>query len=215
MTNKKTLITAISISTETDRLLNSLQKKYQKNRSQLLRELIFRAGKDVKKSFTDETISETTADLTNPNTVLRKYYEMISAQSHKPTLVIGIAVINKQKKVLIGLRKTRDQYVRNLSWTFPSGKFTSLNFESEVEKTLLKETGLKSRVVRLIHARLIPDSPEKSVRIVALYYHCKAVSGKLIPGGSFKELKWIPAADVTKFFTTSTCDEIMNFLGTL
>jgi hypothetical protein len=90
-----------------------------------------------------------------------------------------------------------------------------LDFAKEVVKTVKQETGLTSKVQRLIHARLIPDSPAKKIRIVALYYHCRILSGQPKAGGDFKSLKWVPATDVTKYFTTSTADEIMNFLGTL
>jgi hypothetical protein len=149
------------------------------------------------------------------NQILKYYYSLISNQKIKPTLVIGITLISRSGKVLIGLRKTTDRYVKNLTWTFPTGKFYTLDFESELKKTIKIEVGLTAKAFRLIHARLIPDSPGKKVRIVALYYHCKTIPAKPKPGGDFKQLKWIPATDVNRYFTTSVADEIMNFLGTL
>jgi ADP-ribose pyrophosphatase YjhB (NUDIX family) len=143
------------------------------------------------------------------------YYNLLSQTRPKPTIVVGIAIINKKSKVLIGFRKSSDQHVKDLHWTFPSGKFNTLNFESEILKTVLRETGLNVRVVSLIHARLIPDTPDKKIRIIGLYYHCRIISGKVVAGGDFKEIKWVQANEVNRFFTTSVADEIMQFLGHL
>lgn len=213
----KSLITAFSLSKESENTLKRLQNKSGKSRSEIVRNLlnsttkkpkIFGSGRGVVQQF-----SQITPD--DSNRILKYYYQLITESQSKPTIVIGIAIISSKNKVLIGLRKATDVHVKNLSWTFPSGKFHSLNFIEELSRTVFIEVGLKTKDYRLIHARLIPDSPQKKVRIVALYYQVKIVSGKPKAGGDFKQLKWIPATDVTKFFTTSVSDEIMNFLGTL
>jgi len=216
VTTEKSRITAFSLPTETIRVLNKLQTKHQKSRSQLLRDMINFYLKFGHQSETRQP-NKQSSDLDNSdaNKVLKYYFQLLSQLKPKPTLVIGIAIINKKDRVLIGLRKTRDVHVKNLTWTFPSGRFNSLNFESEILKTIEQETGFTTRILQLVHARLIPDSPQKKVRVVALYYHCKIVSGRPRPGGDFNQLKWVPATDVTQHFTTSTADEVMNFLGTL
>lgn len=213
---KKSLITTISISNDTENDLNKLQTRLHKNRSQLIRDLVEFYLSSSKKSVNKSDTNYQSNNYSDPNIILRRYYELISYQrSKKPLIVIGIGIINKKKLVLIGQRKFKDSLVPNLTWTFPSGKFFSLNFESEVIKTIQAETGYLTRLVSVIHARLIPDTFDRRVRIIAIYHHCKVISGRPKAGGDFKEVKWIPATDVTKYFTTSVCDEIMNFLGRL
>jgi ADP-ribose pyrophosphatase YjhB (NUDIX family) len=215
MANKSS-ITAISLPEKTEKVLQGLQSKLQKNRSELIREMINFYLKSGKRSeYGRGEVSNFNVDSTDTNKILKYYYQLISQSKPKASIVIGVVIINKKNRVLIGLRKIKDIHVKNLTWTFPSGKFSSLDFESEIIKTAKQETGFDVKVAQLVHARLIPDSPEKKIRIIALYYHCKIVSGKQKPGGDFKDLKWVPATEVTRHFTTSVSDEIMNFLGTL
>ncbi|KKU29012.1 MAG: hypothetical protein UX80_C0003G0086 [Candidatus Amesbacteria bacterium GW2011_GWA2_47_11b] len=214
MSIRKSQITAFSLPKETLKLLEGLQNRFRKSRSELLREMInfYVSSQKTSPSRVRESII---IDDSDANKILKLYYSVISAVKPKPTLVIGIGIISKKNKVIIGLRKTQDQHIKDLHWTFPSGKFNSLEFEKEIINTIHNETGLKAKVIRLIHARLIPDSPQKKVRIVALYYHCKLLSGKGKPGNDFKQIKWVPATEVHRHFTTSVADEITTFLGTL
>jgi len=214
----KKLITAFSLPKEMDIVLNNLQTKTGKSRSQILREMInfFVISTKGEKAASRQTAAkELYLDNADVNKILRLYYQLLSQTRPKPTLVVGISIINKKSRVLIGLRKSTDQHIPDLHWTFPSGKFNSLNFESEIIKTIRQETGLTARVISLVHARLIPDSPGKKIRIIGLYYHCRIISGKTVAGGDFKQLKWVEATQVNRHFTTSVADEIMNFLGTL
>lgn len=210
MVKNKALITAFSLSPQTEKVLKTLQKRSGKSRSEIIRNLLTSRPKNTPSVPTPAFI-----DQNDTNRILKYYYQLIASQTPKPTIVIGIAIIARSRKVLIGLRKSNDIHVKNLSWTFPSGKFSSLDFEKEVIKTVKNETSISVKIMQLVHARLIPDSPTKKVRIVALYYHCKPLSGTGHSGGDFKTVKWVSATDVTKYFTTSVSDEIMNFLGTL
>ena len=133
----------------------------------------------------------------------------------KKVIVVGLGIITKEGKVLIGQRKDPDPYVKELTWVFPGGQFESLNFEKELIRRLKGETGLDVYINQLVHARLIPDSPEKKVKIIALYYHCLPTSDKEKAGGSLEKLEWVPAMKVFHYFTTSTADEVVSFLGTL
>ena len=211
---RKSLITAISLPKETSLVLDRLQNKSHKNRSELLREMINFYVDSFKKRGESKKDQEYIDD-SDVNRVLKLYYKLISETKPKPTIVVGISIINKKNKVIIGLRKTNDPNVKDLHWTFPSGKFDNLNFEKELIVSIKRETGFDAKILHLIHARLIPDSSQKRIRIVALYYHCKILSGKQKPGGDFKELKWVTATEVNRHFTTSVADDVMNFLGTL
>lgn len=211
---RKSLITAISLPKETSILLEKLQNKFHKTRSELLREMISfyvnssRSREEIKsnKEYIDDH---------DANKIIKLYYKLLSETKPKPAIVVGISIINKKDRVIIGLRKNADPNIKDLHWTFSSGKFASLNFEKELLATIKRETGFTAKILQLVHARLIPDSPNKKIRIIALYYHCKIVGGKQKPGGDFKELKWVPAIEVSRHFTTSVADEVINFLGTL
>jgi len=217
MLKNKALITAFSLSRDSEKILKRLQRQTGKTKSEIVRNLLSSSTKNAVaagQSRGPVTFSPTLSP-DDTNQILKYYYSLISSQTPKPTWVIGISLLTRSGKVLIGLRKGSDPQVRNLTWTFPTCRFSTLDFERELIRSIKTETGLTAKIRQLVHARLIPDSPSKKVRIVALYYHCRVSSGIPRPGGDFKQLKWVPAADVTKYFTTSTADEIMNFLGTV
>jgi ADP-ribose pyrophosphatase YjhB (NUDIX family) len=212
--SNRSQVTAFSLNRNINNLLKRYQNKFHKSRSELLREMISFYVESSKKSPSTLPKGDYIDD-SDVNKILKLYYQLISVSKPKTTLVIGVGIVNRKTKVVIGLRKAENKYVKNLHWTFPSGMLESLDFEKHIIKVVKEETGLSVRVVRLVHARLIPDSPQKTVRIVALYYHCKIISGTPKPGGDFKEIKWVPASEVNRYFTTSVSDETMNFLGTL
>lgn len=209
---RKSHVTAISLPGEVNELLNRLQHRLHKNRSELIREMIDHFVDSTKKTSPDDKGG---IDDSDANKILRLYHQLLSQSRPKPTLVVVIGIVNKKDQVIIGRRKPQDRYVKDLHWTFPSGTATTLDFENQVSKTVKKEVGLDVRVIRLIHARLIPDSPTKRVRIIGLYYHCRPMSGKPKAWGDFDQVKWVPADQVNRHFTTSVSDEVMNFLGTL
>lgn len=212
---RKSRITAISLPKEIDSLLETWQKRLHKNRSELLREMInFYVDSNKSRGETAKTNPEY-IDYSDANKVLKLYYKLLSETKPRPTTVVGIGIVNKRNKVVIGLRKTKDHTIKDLHWTFPSGKMESLDFEKEVIKTVKREAGIDVKIAKLVHARLIPDSPDKKIRVIALYYHCKSLRGNLKAGGDFKEVKLVPAVEVNRHFTTSVADEVMNFLGTL
>src|SRR3989304_7226028 len=131
MNNNKTLITAFSLSPKSEVILKRLQKRLGKTRSEIVRNLINSYAKSaITNDFDKPSVKILPAfNQDETNKILKYYYQIITSADHKPTLVIGIAVVSKSGKVLIGLRKASDLHVKNLSWTFPSGKFLTLGFE--------------------------------------------------------------------------------------
>jgi len=127
-------------------------------------------------------------------------------------ILIGLAIIHKDGKVLIGARKEKDEFVEHLSWVFPGGKIASLDLENEIRKIVKEETGLDVSVNGIASARKIPEA---KIDIVAIYFDC-AAQGKEQEeekaGGDLKELKWVPATSVTEYFTTSVSNEVMGHL---
>ncbi len=124
-------------------------------------------------------------------------------------LLIGLAIIHKDGKVLIGARKEKDEFVEHLSWVFPGGKIGSLDLESEIKRIVKEEAGLDVSVNGIVSARKIPEA---KIDIVAVYFDCEA-QGMEKAGGDLKELKWVPATSVTEHFTTSVSDEVMGYLN--
>lgn len=206
---RKTKVVGFSLPPQTESKIKSYLTKTGKTRSELMREMIelYFASKQSRDS--SEVLRFSDLDL---NKVLKLYHELVG-MNKKDVIIIGLGIIVKGRKVLIGQRKEKDVHVKDLTWVFPGGKFESLDFRSEVRREIQEETSLDVEVLDLVHARLHPDSPEKKVRIVALYFHCKPISAKIEPGGDLNKLKWVKASSVCKYFTTSTADEVMNFLG--
>ena len=218
MQERNSKVIGISLPPEVHKKLNSLMKAKFKTRSELIREMIdtysnslSSVNKEVQQSNTPLVLEE--ADITK---ILKAYYELRSNQE-VDTIVIGLGIIVKDGKVLIGKRGSLDKNVRNLTWVFPGGKLESLNFSKEIAARIKVETNLETKVGKLIHARIHPDNLNKKLNIVALYFHCEVVSGKEKPGGRessvpLVELKWVKPADVVRYFTASTADEVMRFL---
>lgn len=144
--------------------------------------------------------------------MLRKYWELKSS-SGLNVIIIGLGIVVKDGKVLIGLRKEKDKWVANLSWVFPGGKMDTLKFDDELKKIIKEETGIEVEVKSLVASRIHPDSGFKDVQIIALYFYCQPISKeKEKAGGILERLKWVKPSDVFKFFTTSVADEVTKFL---
>jgi 8-oxo-dGTP pyrophosphatase MutT (NUDIX family) len=207
---RKTKVVGFSLPPQTEKNLKTYLKKTGKTRSELMREMIdlyFTVKKSQSSSLSPVNLSD--LDL---NKILKLYYEMMG-MNKKAVIVIGLGIIVKGGKVLIGQRKGKDPHIKDLSWVFPGGRFNTLDFRQELKREVKEETNLDVEVLDIIHARLIPDSPEKKVRVVAQYFHCKPLLSDIKPGGDLIKLKWVKATSVCKYFTTSTADEIMHFLG--
>ena len=147
---------------------------------------------------------------------LKNYWSLRSSSDFK-IIIIGLGIItNKKGLVLIGSRGSKDKWVENLTWVFPGGELTSLDFKKDILSTIERETNLKINVQNLVSVRIHPDSGYKTIQIVALYFHCTVHNTKNAkPGGDLKELKWVKPLDVFKYFTTSTSDDVTRFLSML
>ncbi len=215
---RRTKVIGFSVPPEIYTDFEKLSKSTHKTKSEFFRDLINRyqmAEKGIYFSHSPnlktETVSE--ADLSK---VLRSYWNLKSL-SPLEILVIGLGIIvNEKSEVLIGARKNKDQYVKNLSWVFPGGKLESLDFAEEVKNKIKEETKLDVEIKTLVSSRIHPDAGLGNIQIIALYFYC-TVSGnnQPKPGGDLKKLLWVKPTDVFKYFTTSTSDEVTKFLVTL
>ena len=210
---RKTKIMGFSLPPETYQKIENLLKTSHKTKSEFMRQVLESYLSVTQKTLIQPPKNKLEIDQGDINKILKLYYQLIGSHQ-KDTLIIGLGIIVDKGKVLIGQRKEADPYIKELTWVFPGGKFDSLDFERELTVKIKEETGLNVYVNQLIHARLIPDSPEKKVKIIALYYHCTSVSGKEQSGGGLEKLIWVEPTKIFHYFTTSTADEVVSFLGT-
>ena len=183
---RKTKIMGFSLPPEIYQEIENLLKTSHKTKSEFMRQVIESYLSVAQKTLVQSPKNKLDIDQSDANKILKLYYQLIG-NHQKDTIVVGLGIIIKEGKVLIGQRKEKDPYVKELTWVFPGGKFDSLNFEEELTAKIKEETWLSVYVNQLIHARLIPDSPEKKVKIIAIYYHCTPVSGKENAGGDLKK----------------------------
>ena len=123
-------------------------------------------------------------------------------------IILGIVFDPKERKVLIG-RMENDPYIPQLTWVFPGGKLTN---DGEINKTLkekIKEqTGLTVKNLGAIFSKTYEEKRD----LLAVYFLCEAISGKLKKGGSIKELKWVKPIEVEKYFKTSFHPRLKEYL---
>lgn len=212
---RKTKIVGFSLSPEIHDELETLLKKEHKTRSGFLRELIDSYSKSteiVTKSYTYSP-EDRLPDLAK---ILRSFWQTRSTIPLK-VIIVGLGIIvDKKGRVLIGSRADKDPWVKNLSWVFPGGSMSSLDFETELKKKMLLETGLLVSVNSLVSTRIHPDAFFKKAQVVALYFHCSpANENQIIPGNGLSELKWVWPTEVYKYFTNSVSDDVAKFLFSL
>lgn len=126
-------------------------------------------------------------------------------------LINCLAIIYKNGKILIGKREA-DQYVKELTWSFPGGRPTyDKPLEDSLKDEVKKKTGFDIDVTKLVFARNYPEEP----KFISLYYLAKIIGGKEKTGEKFTEIKWVKPSEVTRFFTTSVDNFIIKFLKKL
>ncbi len=221
MQQRRSRVVGISLPPEVYKKLEDLMKSRYKTRSELVREMIDVYTESISQVNKEVAINSEDLDLNERDVakVLKTYYEIRMNQG-VDTIIVGLAMITKNGKVLIGKRGEKDPNIRNLTWVFPGGRIETLNFSRDVTDRIKEETGLNVKVGKLIHARVHPDNLNKNLNIVALYFHCEVVSGKEKPGarsGSvpLTQLRWVKPMDVVRYFTASTADEVMRFLASV
>lgn len=209
-------IIGFSVPPEVSKQLDRMAKQHYKTRSEFIREMIDTYEEVSKKPLVNNRINSLEEKDINLAKVLKTYWQLRSQLSSKVELVgVGI-IVNKKGEVLIGARKGKDPWVKNLRWVFPGGGLESLDFEAGVKREIKEETGLEVNVNSLVAARIHPNAVVNKVQVVVLYFYCTPVNestGKANDG--LDELKWVKPLDVFKFFTTSVSDEVTKFLQNL
>ena len=138
---RKTKIMGFSLPPEIYQEIENLLKTSHKTKSEFMRQVIESYLSVAQKTLVQSPKNKLDIDQSDANKILKLYYQLIG-NHQKDTIVVGLGIIIKEGKVLIGQRKEKDPYVKELTWVFPGGKFDSLNFERELIKSIKEETGL-------------------------------------------------------------------------
>lgn len=210
---RKSKIVSISLHPDILTHIDELKSQNKQSRSEIIKNII---NSYIKAQKTLDISDRYKVGPQTLSQILKMYYNLSSKQKQK-NHIVGLGIIINKGKVLIGKRGEQDPYVKHLSWVFPGGMMHSLNFEKELIIYIKHETGFTVKVDKIVHARIHPDNINDKVKIIALYFHCFIVSGKQKAGGYKKrvpliKLKWVQPTAVVRYFTTSTSDEVMNFL---
>ena len=113
------------------------------------------------------------------------------------------------KKMIIG-RREQDQFVPELTWSFPGGRPTyDRDLEDSLKDEIKKKTGLEAEIKKIIFARITPELNGKQIII---YYYCETSQNKAKAGEKFSEVKWILPKEYKEYFKTSIHPEIRGFL---
>lgn len=128
--------------------------------------------------------------------------------NHFQVIVLGIIFDPKERKILIGKRE-KDPYMPKLTWSFPGGRLTK---DGEINKTLkeriLEETGLEVKNLGAVFSKTYEEKRD----LLAVYFLCEALKGKLKAGGKIKELKWVKPAELEKHFQVSFHPRLKEYL---
>ncbi len=124
-------------------------------------------------------------------------------------IVLGVIFDPKTRKILIGKRKERDEYIPELSWAFPGGMLEhGDDLEETLKREIKKKTNLKVESLGAIFAKTYPEKKE----FLSIYYLCEIVSGRLKAGEDFSEVKWVSPEEVEKHFTTSFHPHLREYI---
>lgn len=146
--------------------------------------------------------------------LLRSYWD-IKASTAADIKIIGLAIVrNRDNQVLIVSRQP-DATIEGLTWAFPGSGMNSLDFSSELRRSIHERTNQEVVVGGLMAARIIPDATLNEEQIIALYFDCISQGGDVSISSPYTDYKWVNPLDVFRHFTTSTSDEVTKYLSSL
>ena len=123
-------------------------------------------------------------------------------------IVLGIIFDPKERKILVGKRK-KDPYLPKLKWAFPGGRLTT---DGEMNKALKDriraQTGLEVKNLGAVFSKTYEEKRD----LLAVYFLCEAVSGKVKAGERMSEVKWVKAKQLEKLFATSFHPRLKEYL---
>ena len=106
-----------SLPPETYQQIENLLKKTHKTRSEFMRQVISSYLEISKKTILEAPKAEVVISPEDINKILKFYYQIIG-NNKKKVLVIGLGIISKDGQVLIGQRKEKDPYIKELNFFY-------------------------------------------------------------------------------------------------
>ncbi|GIU68539.1 MAG: DNA mismatch repair protein MutT [Candidatus Pacearchaeota archaeon] len=123
-------------------------------------------------------------------------------------IVLGIIFDSKTRKILIGKRKD-EKDIKGLTWAFPGGRPEfGEELEEAIKREVKEETNLDVESLGVIFAKTYPEKRD----LLAIYFLCEVVGGKLKPNEDFSEVKWVSPKELNKYFTTSLHPKLKEYL---
>lgn len=134
--------------------------------------------------------------------------EMIREDDKFNVLALGIIFNPVEKKILIG-RRENDKFLPKLTWCMPG---TIVKKGEDIDDALKRGVKTKTGLtVKNLGAFFSKSYPEKE-DLISVYFLTQAFEGEPLPGGDFKELKWISPKDIEDYFKLSLHPKLKEFL---
>lgn len=132
-------------------------------------------------------------------------------ENERTQVALGV-VRNKDKKVLIVLRKKIESGTNNvkLTWVYPGGSVEKNETkERAAEREVLEESGYKVRAGEVISEKPHPEFP-----VYIYYVECSLENAE--PDGKVNEdiqsIKWVEPKDLPNYFTTNIDQKVLSYL---
>lgn len=180
-------------------LCSSDQRKRKRNRAALIL-----ANKGDEFSIQDgksKTIFTVFDKKRGKNLIILKYY--LQNQYCAKHVVVPVALIIKNGKMLITLRNDPHRPEMHKKWEMPGG---IVDFRETAESTIIKETreetGYKVKIIKQLQGIAVKDHqfPNSSYQVYLIPFVCKIIGGKLrLNDAEVLKAKWISPENYKKF----------------
>lgn len=122
-------------------------------------------------------------------------------QPKKIGVGVGVMILNKEGKVLLGLRsedKSNSAFKLTSCWTFPGGKLEyGESFEEGIKRETLEETGIDLKEIKIICVNQDKNEHAHFVTIGFLSENCET-QPKIMEPDKITEWKWFDLNDLPK-----------------
>ncbi len=124
-------------------------------------------------------------------------------------LLLGIILDPTKRKILIGRKDGDPELGPGFTWGFPGTElFYGKDINDFLIKKLKEKTGYDVTNLGAIFTKIYPENK----KLLAIYFLCEVIGGKLKPGGFFKEMDWVAPEELEKRFTTSFHSRLKEYI---
>lgn len=127
-------------------------------------------------------------------------------------LLLAIIFDPAKRKILITRKEGDPELGLKFTWGFPGTELPYGEGISEILKKKIKEkTGYDIKNLGAVFSKVYPENK----KLLAIYFLCEAIGGKLKLGPFYKELKWVNPEELKKHFTTSFHPHLKEYIMNL